>query len=82
MRSVPPRRINEIVNDKCGVTADTALRLAFVDFSVVKNSRSFILSWVVPPGMTASLSEQIATIKMASQHQLSAIRQERALAGR
>ena len=27
---VPPRRINEIVLGKCGVTADTALRLAKV----------------------------------------------------
>ena len=25
---VPPRRINEIVLEKCGITADTALRLA------------------------------------------------------
>jgi len=27
---VPPRRINEIVLGKCGITADTALRLARV----------------------------------------------------
>ncbi len=45
---VPARRINEIVLRKCGVTADTALRLA--QYSVCSPSfgsgSSSIMSWI------------------------------------
>ena len=37
--SVPPRRINEIVHEKRGITADTALRLGRFD------SRAFLQVW-------------------------------------
>jgi antitoxin HigA-1 len=35
--NVPPRRINEIVLEKRGITADTALRLARIYFSFLLN---------------------------------------------
>lgn len=61
---VPPRRINEIVHGKRGVTADTALRLGRF-FGMEASNSGWILTSRWPP-ITAIAAESYVTLSALS----------------